>query len=169
MEQVLLRRLQNKDQRQILRSIGLMLALAFASASTSVALPQARMRFQLRWREWLTRTSCGAGGSAVVSISQRPPVIDNPEARIAEDGRIAIELFVDFATGVTTPCSWGLLRQRIVVYRRLADLRGRYYPRLSCDCGCDLFRYHVLRHDAFGLPARGARQGEGGCRSRLSL
>ena len=28
-------------------------------------------------------------------------LIDNPEARISEDGRIAIELFVDFATGVT--------------------------------------------------------------------
>ena len=28
-------------------------------------------------------------------------LVDNPEARIAEDGRIAIELFVDFATGVT--------------------------------------------------------------------
>ncbi|MGP0082193.1 MAG: ABC transporter ATP-binding protein/permease, partial [Steroidobacteraceae bacterium] len=48
--------LQNKDQRLILLSIGLMLALAFASALTSVALLQARMRFQLHWREWLTQT-----------------------------------------------------------------------------------------------------------------
>ena len=48
--------LQNKDQRLIVLSIGLMLALALTSALTSVALLQARMRFQLRWREWLTQT-----------------------------------------------------------------------------------------------------------------
>ncbi|PPD09958.1 MAG: hypothetical protein CTY36_01940, partial [Methylocystis sp.] len=37
--------MQNKDQRLIILSIGLMLALAFASALTSVALLQTRMRF----------------------------------------------------------------------------------------------------------------------------
>ena len=37
--------LQNKDERLILLSIGLMLALALASALTSVALLQARMVF----------------------------------------------------------------------------------------------------------------------------
>ena len=48
--------LQNKDPRLILISIGLMLTLVIASALTSVALLQARMRFQLGWREWLTQT-----------------------------------------------------------------------------------------------------------------
>ena len=94
--------LQNKDQRLILLSIGLMLALAFASALTSVALLQARMRFQLRWREWLTRTLVRRWMERrrfyQLSVLR---LIDNPEARISEDGRIAIELFVDFATGVT--------------------------------------------------------------------
>ena len=94
--------LQNKDQRLILLSIGLMLALAFASALTSVALLQARMRFQLRWREWLTQTLVRRWMERrrfyQLSVLR---LIDNPEARIAEDGRIAIELFVDFATGVT--------------------------------------------------------------------
>jgi len=94
--------LQNKDERLILLSIGLMLALAFASALTSVALLQARMRFQLRWREWLTRTLVRRWMERrrfyQLSVLR---LIDNPEARISEDGRIAIELFVDFATGVT--------------------------------------------------------------------
>jgi putative ATP-binding cassette transporter len=94
--------LQNKDQRQILLSIGLMLTLALTSALTSVALLQARMRFQLRWREWLTQTLVrrwmGRRRFYQLSVLR---LVDNPEARIAEDGRIAIELFVDFATGVT--------------------------------------------------------------------
>jgi putative ATP-binding cassette transporter len=94
--------LQNKDQRLILLSIGLMLALALTSALTSVALLQARMRFQLRWREWLTQTLVRRWMERrrfyQLSVLR---LVDNPEARIAEDGRIAIELFVDFATGVT--------------------------------------------------------------------
>jgi putative ATP-binding cassette transporter len=94
--------LQNKDQRLIFLSIGLMLALAFASALTSVALLQTRMRFQLRWREWLTQTLVRRWMERrrfyQLSVLR---LVDNPEARIAEDGRIAIELFVDFATGVT--------------------------------------------------------------------
>ncbi len=94
--------LQNKDHREILFSIGLMLALALISASTSVVLLQMRMRFQLRWREWLTRTLVRRWMERrrfyQLSVLR---LVDNPEARIAEDGRIAIELFVDFATGVT--------------------------------------------------------------------
>lgn len=94
--------LQNKDQHLILLSIGLMLALALTSALTSVALLQARMRFQLRWREWLTQTLVRRWMERrrfyQLSVLR---LVDNPEARIAEDGRIAIELFVDFATGVT--------------------------------------------------------------------
>ena len=94
--------LQNKDQHLILLSIGLMLALAVASAMTNVALLEARMRFQLRWREWLTQTLVRRWMERrhfyQLSVLR---LVDNPEARIAEDGRIAIELFVDFVTGVT--------------------------------------------------------------------
>ncbi|WP_363351735.1 ABC transporter ATP-binding protein/permease [Methylocystis echinoides] len=94
--------LQNKDQRQILLSISLMLALAVASALASVTLLQARMRLQLRWREWLTQTLVRRWMERrrfyQLSVLR---LVDNPEARIAEDGRVSIELFVDFATGVT--------------------------------------------------------------------
>ncbi|BDV36474.1 ABC transporter ATP-binding protein (plasmid) [Methylocystis iwaonis] len=94
--------LQSKDQRLLLLGMGLMLALALTSSMTSVALLQMRMRFQLRWREWLTRTLVRRWMERrrfyQLTVLR---LVDNPEARIAEDGRIAIELFVDFATGVT--------------------------------------------------------------------
>ncbi|WP_306792354.1 SbmA/BacA-like family transporter, partial [Methylocystis sp. MJC1] len=94
--------LQSKDQRLLLLGISLFLALALTSSMTSVALLQMRMRFQLRWREWLTRTLVRRWMERrrfyQLSVLR---LVDNPEARIAEDGRIAIELFVDFATGVT--------------------------------------------------------------------
>ncbi len=93
--------LQNKDQRLIALSIGLVAALALVSAAAGVAQLQVRMRFQLRWRQWLTDTLSTRWMEkrrfyqlSVLSL------IDNPEARIAEDGRLSIELFVDFATGV---------------------------------------------------------------------
>ena len=67
----------------------------------AIATQQFRMRLQVSWRLWLTSrmlerwpNQTGVSG---------PPIdhwIDNPEARIAEDGRIAIELFVDITGGI---------------------------------------------------------------------
>ena len=76
-------------------------ALALCTAITSTAGIQTRMRLQLHWRKWLT--------AALIArwIHNRPiehiemmRAIDNPEARIADDGRIAVELFVDLAGGI---------------------------------------------------------------------
>lgn len=94
--------LQNKDQHLILISIGLVLGLAVVSALASVAQLQVRMRLQLRWREWLTNTLVRRWmeGRRFYQLSILN-LVDNPEARIAEDGRLAIELFVDFFAGVT--------------------------------------------------------------------
>ncbi len=93
--------LQNKDQNLILVSIVLIVTLAVISAVVGVAQLQVRMRLQLRWREWLTRTLTRRWMERrrfyQLSILD---LVDNPEARIAEDGRLAIELFVDFAAGV---------------------------------------------------------------------
>ena len=61
------------------------------------------MRLQVRWRQWLTRALIGRWLAnrhfyqlTVVDTEEA----DNPEARIAEDGRLAIELLVDFSLGV---------------------------------------------------------------------
>lgn len=75
--------------------------LALCTAITSTAGIQTRMRLQLHWRKWLT------GVLVARWIHNRPiehiemiRAIDNPEARIADDGRIAVELFVDLAGGI---------------------------------------------------------------------
>ncbi|MDE2363096.1 MAG: ABC transporter ATP-binding protein/permease [Hyphomicrobiales bacterium] len=93
--------LQSKNIPVIQMSIGAAVVLALATSLVAIALIQARMRLQLRWRQWLTDT--------VVSrwLADRRfyqlnilRTIDNPEARIAEDGRLSIELFVDIAGGI---------------------------------------------------------------------
>jgi len=94
--------LQYKNEHRILLSIYLVLGLALVSALTGALLQQVRMRFQLRWREWMTKTLVRRWMERrrfyQLSILD---LVDNPEARIAEDGRLAIELFVDFTAGVT--------------------------------------------------------------------
>ena len=148
-----------------------MLALALISASTSVALLQMRMRFQLRWREWLTRTLVRRWMERrrfyQLSVLR---LVDNPEARIAEDGRIAIELFVDFATGVTNALLmaasfvsvlwfiggsltfWGL------------TIPGYLVIAVVIYSACTSYGMLLL-----GRPARRTRRGEGGCRGGFPL
>lgn len=93
--------LQNDNRRVVLVALGAVILIALASMVASVALLQVRMRLQLRWREWLTvvllRRLTASRQHAGPSVAER---VDNPEARISEDGRQAIELFVDFAAGV---------------------------------------------------------------------
>jgi putative ATP-binding cassette transporter len=70
-------------------------------AFVAIATLQCRMRLQLGWRVWLMSSLVdrwleqGAAHERAVWAS-----IDNPEARIAEDGRLAVELFVDLAGGI---------------------------------------------------------------------
>jgi len=93
--------LQAKDAAVIQWSVAAALGLALATAIVAVLLKQSHMRLQLRWRTWLTETLVGRwlGARRFYQLSILR-TIDNPEARIAEDGRISIELFVDIAGGV---------------------------------------------------------------------
>lgn len=93
--------LHAKDTAVIQWSVGAALGLALATAVVAVLLKQSHMRLQLRWRTWLTETLVGRwlGARRFYQLSILR-TIDNPEARIAEDGRISIELFVDIAGGV---------------------------------------------------------------------
>ena len=92
---------QNKNIEAIQWSIALVIGLAVASAFASLGLTQARMRLQLRWRQWLTDTLVGKwlGERRFYQLNILKSV-DNPEARIAEDGRLSIELLVDLAGGI---------------------------------------------------------------------
>jgi vitamin B12/bleomycin/antimicrobial peptide transport system ATP-binding/permease protein len=94
--------LEQKDTKAVVLGLGLVLALTLMSAAFSVGLLHARMRLQVRWRQWLTRTLIGRwlADRHFYQLTIVHTEADNPEARIAEDGRIAIELLVDFSLGV---------------------------------------------------------------------
>ncbi len=93
--------LQAKDVHVIQLSVAAAAGLALATAIVAVLLIQSRMRLQLRWRQWLTETLVARWlGERRFYQFTILKTIDNPEARIAEDGRISIELFVDIAGGV---------------------------------------------------------------------
>jgi vitamin B12/bleomycin/antimicrobial peptide transport system ATP-binding/permease protein len=94
--------LEQKDTKTVILGVGLVLALALLSAAFSVGLLHARMRLQLRWRQWLARALIGRwlADRHFYQLTIVHTGADNPEGRIAEDGRIAIELLVDFSLGV---------------------------------------------------------------------
>ncbi len=84
-------------------SLWLVLALAILSAIGSVGLTQTRMRLQVNWRRWmaseLIERWLGDRRFYQLTIIRNQDA-ENPEARIAEDGRVAIELLVDFSLGL---------------------------------------------------------------------
>lgn len=94
--------LEQKDTNTVMLGLGLILVLALFSAAFSVGGLHARMRLQVRWREWLARTLIGRwlADRHFYQLAIVRTEADNPEARIAEDSRIAIELLVDFSLGV---------------------------------------------------------------------
>jgi putative ATP-binding cassette transporter len=93
--------LQTHTVDAIVQSILQLAILAVGIGLASIATTQFRMRLQLGWRLWLTATLVEGwlknGTRRECAIS---PSIDNPEARIADDGRLAIDLLVDLAGGV---------------------------------------------------------------------
>ena len=94
--------LEQKNVGSVTLGVGIVLGLAFAAAAVAVLQVHARMRLQLSWRRWLTHklvdrwlserrfyqlTIVGGDGA-------------HPEFRIADDVRLAVEPFVDFAIGL---------------------------------------------------------------------
>lgn len=93
--------LQLREMSSIVQNIERLGLLAIGVALAAIATIQFRMRLQLGWRMWLTSSLV----ERWMKISLRPDaaisqLIDNPEARIADDGRLTAELFVDLAGGV---------------------------------------------------------------------
>src|SRR5687767_1041895 len=94
--------LEQKDTQTVILGLGYILVLALFSAAFSVGLLHARMRLQVRWRQWLARTLIGRwlADRHFYQLTIVHTEAVNPEARIAEDSRHAIELLVDFSLGV---------------------------------------------------------------------
>ena len=94
--------LEEKHTTNVFLGIGLVIALALLSAGASVGLLHSRMRLQVRWRQWLVRTliSRWMANRHFYQLTIVQTEADNPEARLTEDARLAIELLVDFSLGV---------------------------------------------------------------------
>jgi vitamin B12/bleomycin/antimicrobial peptide transport system ATP-binding/permease protein len=94
--------LEKKDTTDAVFGIGLVLVLALFSAASSVGLLHSRMRLQLRWRQWFVRSLMDRwiANRHFYQLTIIQTEADNPEARITEDARLAIELLVDFTLGV---------------------------------------------------------------------
>ncbi|WP_343040090.1 SbmA/BacA-like family transporter [Methylocystis heyeri] len=93
--------LQTREPDGIIQCIVQLAVLGAVTAVAAIATLQCRMRLQIGWRLWLTANLVERwlqrGPSREQAISHS---LDNPEARIADDGRQAVELFVDLAGGV---------------------------------------------------------------------
>src|SRR3954447_25447574 len=94
--------LEKKDGATVLRQAILFIPLAAGSIAVAVAIVYARMRMQRRWRAWLTEHTMtrwlAKGRYYQLNLIEGDH--KNPEARIAEDIRIATEQPVDFAVGI---------------------------------------------------------------------
>ena len=94
--------LEQKDTGTVIVGLGLVLVLALCSAAFSVGMLHARMRLQVRWRQWLASTLIGRwlADRHFYQLAIVHGEAENTEARIAEDGRLAIELLVDLSLGI---------------------------------------------------------------------
>jgi putative ATP-binding cassette transporter len=94
--------LEQRDTQTVILGLGYILALALLSAAFSVGLLQVRMRLQVRWRQWLARALIARwlADRHYYQLAVVHTQAENPEARIAEDGRISIELLVDMSLGI---------------------------------------------------------------------
>jgi len=93
--------LQGRESAGIVQSIFQLAILGGVTSVAAISTLQCRMRLQVGWRLWLTSNLVERwlqkGPSRERAISHS---IDNPDARIAEDCRMAVELFVDLAGGI---------------------------------------------------------------------
>src|SRR3954449_11969095 len=94
--------LEKKDAATVLHQSIIFIPLAAGSIAVAVAVVYARMRTQRRWRAWLTEHTMtrwlDRGRYYQLNLIEGDH--KNPEARIAEDIRIATEQPVDFAVGI---------------------------------------------------------------------
>jgi vitamin B12/bleomycin/antimicrobial peptide transport system ATP-binding/permease protein len=95
--------LEQKNVAAVFLGVGIVLCLAIASAAASVGLVHMRLRLQLRWRQWLTGylVKRWLGERRFYQLNIVGGDASNPEFRIADDTRLAIEPLVDFVNGLT--------------------------------------------------------------------
>ena len=151
--------LEQKDTAAVFVGLGLILALALVSAAFAVGLLHARMRLQVRWRQWLTRTLISRWLTDLhfyqLAIVQTEA--DNPEARIAEDGRLAIELLVDFSLGVLNALLAAISFIGILWFVGGSLTVAGYSIPGYMVFACGVLHNHDAQHVPAGPPAGGPR------------
>jgi putative ATP-binding cassette transporter len=94
--------IEHKQVESVLLGVGIILLLALASAAASVGLVHMRMRFALRWRQWITAhlIERWLADRRFYQLNIVGGEGSNPEYRIADDVRLATEPLVDFVIGL---------------------------------------------------------------------
>lgn len=93
--------LQRHQFSAIIDSVEQLAILATGTGIAAIITVQFRMRLQVSWRIWvMSKLLASWVQSALSRDVLKSYLIDNPEARIAEDGRIAIELLVEMSGGI---------------------------------------------------------------------
>lgn len=94
--------LEGRHIGEIYASILLFAALAIAGVIASFALTTARIGLQIEWRRWLTGVLVGRwlGDRNYYKLNVAVGDHDNPEARMSEDVRLALEPIVDLSIGL---------------------------------------------------------------------
>ncbi len=95
--------IENKQVGSVYLGVGIIVLLAVASAAASVGLVHMRMRFALRWRQWITGhlIERWLADRRFYQLNIVGGDASNPEYRIADDVRLATEPLVDFLIGLT--------------------------------------------------------------------
>src|SRR4051794_14593085 len=95
--------LEHKSVPDVMFGIELAACLVVGSALASVGLVYVRLRLQLRWRQWLTKHLIGQWLSErrFYQLTIVTGGGGNPEYRIADDVRLAIEPLVEFIIGLS--------------------------------------------------------------------
>ena len=94
--------LERKDTTVAFQAIALFIVLTILATLLATGALVCRMRLQVGWRRWLTHRliTRWVEEQRFYRLSISAPDLDAPEFRIAEDGRLATEPVIDFASGI---------------------------------------------------------------------
>jgi putative ATP-binding cassette transporter len=94
--------LEQRDAGAVLRQTLVFLPLTIGNVALAAVAVRARMTLQRRWRAWFNAHALDRwlSGGRYYQLNFVAGDHDNPEARITEDLRVAVEAPVDFASGI---------------------------------------------------------------------
>ena len=94
----------NRDTMEAGRAVSVFLLLVVSSAAVGVGIVWTRETLQVRWREWCTGQLLDRwiGDQRFLRMMHVENGLANPEYRISDDVRLAIEPLTDFAIGIFT-------------------------------------------------------------------